>query len=419
MACILILGSMHDFATLTKFCKEKGYYTIVCDAYVNGPAKKIADKSFDIDIFDTEGIANAVKDYNVKGIVTGFSDLVMEAYVPLCKRLHVPCYMDEDMLECIRNKMVMKEVLKKQEVRTAQYIEIDEENIANQAERLNYPIVIKPADGYGSRGVYIIDSPKTLHERFSDSKKCSKIQKVIAEDYCNGDEYNVMAWVMHGKGFILYIARRQKYAFSTTEIPLVHRFIYPAKEIDELKDKMTECVNRIIQAYGIKEGPVVAQFFYDGENVIIGEATTRLFGSGDHRAIYYGNQLKVEELLVGFAMSDDSYEKYLETLDNYNLKFDKRVVQVQLYAREGRVKSLQGVADIHKRKDVYQFELYYDEGDTISTRGTAFATVGMLFFEVENDDQIAKKTKEIMEKLEIINENGENLLVFMEEEMIN
>ena len=54
---LVILGSMDEFIALVKQAKACGIYTLVCDGYPDGPAKAFADKSYDIDIRDVDGVA--------------------------------------------------------------------------------------------------------------------------------------------------------------------------------------------------------------------------------------------------------------------------------------------------------------------------------------------------------------------------
>ncbi len=58
---LVILGSMDEFIALVKQAKARGIYTIVCDGYPDGPAKAFANKSYDIDIRDVDGVAAMCK----------------------------------------------------------------------------------------------------------------------------------------------------------------------------------------------------------------------------------------------------------------------------------------------------------------------------------------------------------------------
>ena len=54
---LLILGTLGEFEQLVQKAREKGYYTIVCDGYPDGPAREFADEAFQITVTDTEQIS--------------------------------------------------------------------------------------------------------------------------------------------------------------------------------------------------------------------------------------------------------------------------------------------------------------------------------------------------------------------------
>ena len=51
---LVVIGSLFENVALVQEAKKRGIYTIVCDGYKNGHAKNIADKSYDIDIRNTD-----------------------------------------------------------------------------------------------------------------------------------------------------------------------------------------------------------------------------------------------------------------------------------------------------------------------------------------------------------------------------
>ena len=54
---LLILGTLGEFVQLVKKSKERGYYTIVCDGYPDGPARQYADASYVIPVTDIDAVA--------------------------------------------------------------------------------------------------------------------------------------------------------------------------------------------------------------------------------------------------------------------------------------------------------------------------------------------------------------------------
>lgn len=90
---LLILGTLGEFVQLVQKSREKGYYTIVCDGYPDGPARKFADEAYQIPVTDTERIAELCREKEIDGIITSFSDLLLECMVKIADRAGLPCYL--------------------------------------------------------------------------------------------------------------------------------------------------------------------------------------------------------------------------------------------------------------------------------------------------------------------------------------
>ena len=83
---LLILGTLGEFVQLVQKAKQRGYYTIVCDGYPDGEARAYADASYVLPVTDTDAIAELCKKERVDGIITSFSDLLMECMVKIAAK---------------------------------------------------------------------------------------------------------------------------------------------------------------------------------------------------------------------------------------------------------------------------------------------------------------------------------------------
>ena len=95
---LLILGTLGEFVQLVKKSKERGYYTIVCDGYPDGPARQYADASYVIPVTDIDAVAELCQKEKVDGIITSFSDLLMECMVKIAEKAGLPCYLKPEQL---------------------------------------------------------------------------------------------------------------------------------------------------------------------------------------------------------------------------------------------------------------------------------------------------------------------------------
>ena len=108
---LLILGTLGEFVQLVCKAREKGYYTIVCDGYPDGPARKFADEAFQIPVTDTERIACLCQEKEIDGIITSFSDLLLECMVKIADRAGIPCYLKPEQLPWYRDKSATRALL--------------------------------------------------------------------------------------------------------------------------------------------------------------------------------------------------------------------------------------------------------------------------------------------------------------------
>ena len=101
---VLILGSLGEFTELVQMAGKKGYETVVCDGYPDGPARKYADRSYVIPVTEIDRIATLCREEQVDGIITSFSDLLLECMVKIADKAGQPCYLKPEQLPWYREK---------------------------------------------------------------------------------------------------------------------------------------------------------------------------------------------------------------------------------------------------------------------------------------------------------------------------
>ena len=109
---LLILGTLGEFEQLVQKARARGIYTIVCDGYPDGPARAFADESYVIPVTDTDRIAALCKEKQVDGILTSFSDLLLECMVKISAKAGLPCYLNPEQLPWYRDKSATRDCSK-------------------------------------------------------------------------------------------------------------------------------------------------------------------------------------------------------------------------------------------------------------------------------------------------------------------
>ena len=181
---VLILGTLGEFTELVQKAKKRGYEVVVCDGYPDGIARKYADKDYTIPVTDIDSIAQMCREEKIDGIITSFSDLLLECMVKIAAKAGLPCYLKPEQLPWYRDKSACREVLDKLGLPTPGFRKVpvdllkqgSEEEIQKSVSGLQYPLISKPLDKYGSRGIYVVHNLEELKQAITEDEVIEQCQ---------------------------------------------------------------------------------------------------------------------------------------------------------------------------------------------------------------------------------------------------
>ena len=221
---LLILGGDSFSIDIVKTAKSMGVYTIVTDWYdvKRSPAKLVADEYWNISIEDYDLLSQKIKECGVDGIFTGFTDSYLLPYQHLCEINNLPAYGTKNQFEILTNKSLYKEWCRRFGVPTIQQYDITSEDI-------HYPVIVKPVDGSGSRGLQICNNYEELQVAIVEAKKASKQGEIIIERYMTGREVTIFWTFVDGEYYLSAIANRHvKHNQGNDVIPLPVGYTFPS-----------------------------------------------------------------------------------------------------------------------------------------------------------------------------------------------
>lgn len=403
---LMILGSLDEFVRLVQMAKERGIYTIVCDKYINSPAKQTADKFYNIDVTHIDEIAAVCRMEQVDGIITSFSDLLFECMVKIADKAHLKCYLTPDKLPCYRNKAVMKKMFADLGIPTPKSVCLEKDYSEEQLKDLSFPVVVKPLDKYGSRNVAVLYSPAEIRARFDESCSSSDIKKILVEEYHDGYEFNMMSWVLDGKVQVISIADREKTPIGRGKIPISTRNVYPSRLYDKVAVQAKEILQKIADYTGQRDGALSMQFFWSKEKGIsVCEAAGRFLGY-EHELVEIGSGFCMEELLLNYIYD----EKTLRTsLLAHNPRMEHCCAVLYFHGREKEIADQSAARKIKERSDVVYSQIFYHDGETVKQHGSNPYVVR---YYVTGPDRasVDESTMEIFDAVSVIGTDGEEIL---------
>lgn len=365
---LLVLGSLGEFVELVKCAQKRGIYTIVCDGYPNSPAKQIADRAYNIDVREPEKIAAMCREEQIDGIIGSFSDLLFEQITKVADLAGLRWYAKPDKLPYYREKDQTKALLHSLGVRVPKNRQLTPDFADRDLDGFRFPLVIKPINGYGSKGIYVVHSIQEIRDRFQDvaCRSSGKLTNILVEEYSHGREYNMMSWLVDGKVYPISIADREKNPQQGSALPTLNRVAYPAKDIRKIFDEARAVQQKFADAVGQREGALSMQFFYNDHGVEVCEIAGRLFGY-EHELVTYCCGLSIEELLLDYVYAPD---RVRETMLHHDPFFRKHCAGLYFIGTQDKVIADQSrLRELAKDPHVQESVLFYNDGEVIDNYG--------------------------------------------------
>ena len=405
---LMILGSMDEFIPLVQRARERGYYTIVCDGYEDGPAKEYADISYNLDIHQVDKIAELCKRENADGIIASFSDLLFEYLVKIADKAQLKTYCTPEQSENLRSKEKMRRMFAELGIPCSRYLVLEESYDESELDALRFPVVMKPVNGYGSRGVFVVNSREEVRQRFAETAQYSiDSAQIMVEEYNDGYEFNMMNWIMDGEVYTLSIADREKTKEENGEIPHLTRLVYPSRFTDTVYKEAKEIVSKVAAYVGITTGPLCMQFFYSPDDGIrVCECAGRFFGY-EHELLLYSGNFSIVDLLLDYLYDESAMR---ERVKNHSFHLPKYVAGLYFHGHEGVVGDTAEAEKVLEQIKPLSSILYYHKGEHISHEVGAKPYALRLDIEAADYEKLDEMSRQVAAQIHLYDEEGKDLL---------
>lgn len=270
---VLIFGVGPLQESIIKRAKKMGLFTVGIDPCADATCKDCVDAFEVVAGQDYEGHCAVVEKYGIDAIVTAATDKPLVMMARIAEKYGFPFYSVET-AQWSTDKFQMKERFELGGVPHAQGRLISK---VEEAEGMVFPVIVKPRDNSGSRGVKLCRNQVELKTSIDEALENSKLDSVLAEEFIEGPEYSIEGLHHDGKSEVIQFTEKK-----TTEFPynveLGH--IQPANISDDNKQKIREIVAKIGKALQFVNCPSHTELKINERGIFVIETSPRL--GGDH-----------------------------------------------------------------------------------------------------------------------------------------
>ncbi len=280
---ILILGGGIMQVPAINLAKGMGLSVIVADGKSDVPGRKIADYFEQVDLKDHRGMIETAlrykKEGGLDGVFTAGTDF-SQTVAMVAEAAGLPGIPVEAAVNA-SNKGRMREVLHSAGIPVPMFMEIsdleelDECSNIGPGNNLAFPLVVKPVDNMGARGIRRVDSCSELKAAALEAFRFSASGRIIVEEYLSGPEYSLDALVYDGEVHVCGVADRHIF-FPPYFVEMGHTI--PSGSEPYVIEEVMDVFKRSISAVGITEGAAKGDIKWSGDRAFVGEIAARLSG---------------------------------------------------------------------------------------------------------------------------------------------
>lgn len=404
MEKILVLGSDYGTIEIVKEAKRQGLYVIVADYKETTPTKELADEKWLVSTPDIDKLEQLCITNKISAIITGASDFNINNSRKLCKRLGLPVYCSDDYAwKVSTDKYEFKKVCKSVGAPIATDYCISGSPSDDELERLIYPVVVKPVDKSGNKGMSYCSSKEELLAALKKARSVSENPNIIIERQLHGPEYAVNYLIANGEPQLFFFSAEHHQPGEAANLySIINTTNYHLKQyIDEVNDK----VIAVFKKAGLTEGIAWVECMLDDDGHFYLLEMGYRFG-GEVVNIPYKD-------VCGFDSINWVLECATGKPHNPSMlpkkKYDYPGVAATYLLftnKETTISRVGGLDKIAKLKNVL-VDVTKRAGDKVM----AYATMGTIRISAANIYELCEKIKAINDFITVEDDAGDNLII--------
>lgn len=404
---LLIMGGMRISCEIVHKAQEMGIYTIVAD-YNNieeSPAKQIADKIAELDLTDIDAVVSYIDSNAVDGVIVGFNDMLLPYYAEICEKAGLPCYGTKEQFTTLIAKDKYKALCRQFGVPTIPEYDINDVDI-------KYPVLVKPVDSSGSRGITICNNRRELEDAVEIGRKESKTGKVLIERYMDGCEVTVF-WTFQGGNYYLSALgnRHIRQNQGKDIIPLPVGYTFPSAYLPKYRKEYEEKCKKMFRHLGIKDGMMFMQCKLESDVCYVYDLGFRLTGSLEYKILERVCGYNPLEMMICHALTGKMGEESIA--DKAIPEFKTPAFNVSCLSAPGVIMDITGIEDVKSLNEVEDVVLAHVPGDTITEdmRGLLAQITVRILGSVQEKDNLMSVIKKIENTIHIVGEDDSQMLL--------
>lgn len=402
---LLVLGAYRTEGQIVRCAQSLGAKAVVTDNHADwgmAPAKYVADEAWDVSWSDISALAQRARESGVDGVIAGFSERRVACAAALARELGLPFYADGSDLRTIQDKARFKQACEASGVDVAASYAT--------ASDVRYPVIVKPADNGGSRGISICHREGELAPALLRASEASDSGSVLMEEYIVADEVMVYYVVRDGEASLSAMCDRYMHSFdpSITQLPVGYRF--PSRHLPAFLESHDRKFRRLISRLGVRDGLIAFQCLVDRGRFIPFDPTYRLDGTMAYEATQDASGANALKLLIAHSLTGSMelgglFE--MESPEMGGIRFE-----LPILLGKGRIAEVEGMGEAERVDGVYFVHQCLGLGDSLTAKADFSQIFCRIQLRARDEDELEGRLSEVLGLVSVRDEGGDDMVLY-------
>jgi len=398
MKKLMILGGSRYALPVIRAAHNLGLYVITADYLPDNIAHKYSDDYSNVSIVDFDATLRAAQEKKIDGIISFACDpgVVTAAYV--AEQMNLPSVGSFESVSILQNKNRFRKFLTENgfNVPTAKGYN-DPEAAMKDIDLFHWPVIVKPTDSAGSKGVNRVDSsPEALKKAIETALSFSRNGEFIIEDFIEQKGFSSDTDSFSVNGELKFVSfNSQRFDLNAENPYTPAAYSWPSSMTDSHQQELASEIQRLIHLLGLGTSiyNIETREGKDGKAYIM-ECSPRGGGNRLAECLEYATGVKLVEgavrAAIGLPVTGIEQKPYNGCWAEVILHSDKPGVFDNLWINESI------------RDYVFERDLWIESGTKIGGFSAANEAIGTLVLNFKTEEQLQDVMADIPQYVKVL-----------------
>ena len=383
---LMLLGGIRYLLPAIEAAHKHNYYVITVDYLPDNIAHKFSDEYHNVSILDKEAVLKLAQKLQIDGILSYAVDpgVVTAAYV--AEKMNLPFTCSYETACILQDKSKFRKFLTDNGFNVPNAKGYSDAEVAlNDIDYFNWPVIVKPVDSAGSKGVTRVDDPAKLKDAIAVALEESHNGHFIIEDFLELQGCQSSADCFSIDGELVYADFSDQLFDKNAENPYTPAIeIWPSSMPQKHQDYLVSEIQRLLKLLNCGTGlyNIESRVCKNGKPYIM-EVSPRAGGNRIAELQRIGTGIDLIDAEVSKSVGD---KVATITMPHYDGFYVNYIIHSN---QDGTFE--EAVLDEHfEKKHVIELEIRVNPGDNVETFKGANNAIGTLFLHFDTREELDK-----------------------------